>query len=106
MRHAAVIGISSPRETRPRSAHLPRQNESARIASAVVVAEVGIVEGERNLSRVECTRTVIQCGGPPRINVSVRRRRSLRGFPGCLRDCRGAGEKMERSQLRDGLLKD
>src|SRR5580704_12934122 len=90
MRQAAVIGISSPCETRPRPAHLPRQDKSALVAGAVVVAKFGIVEGERDLSRVKCARAVIQYGGPPRIDISVRRRRAQGDFPGCLRECRDA----------------
>jgi hypothetical protein len=57
MRQAVVIGISGPCETRP---HLSRQDERALVARVVVVAKLGIIEGERDLIGVECARAVVE----------------------------------------------
>jgi hypothetical protein len=74
MRQAAVIRISGPREIHPCRADLLRQNKGFRRTRTVVVTDFGIVEGERNFTRMEGTGAIIQYGCPPSINISVRGR--------------------------------
>jgi hypothetical protein len=76
LRQTRMVGIPGTRETHPRHAHLLRQIKGARIACAVMVANLGIVEHKRNLSSMECARAIIQHMCAPRINVSVGWRRA------------------------------
>src|SRR6266850_5732728 len=94
MRQAVVIGIAGSGKIHPGSTDLLRQKECLGSASTVMVANLSVVERERDFTGVEGAGTAVQHWSPPRVYIRVCRRATQSSLPDSLlkrRATKGSG---------------